>query len=54
MAAMTRRRVCSLTTSGRLSTLLTVPRDTPACRATSLMLAVAIAPLSPALLGFAV
>src|SRR5262249_28402633 len=38
MAACTRLRVGSATTSGRLSTLETVPTETPAYAATSLML----------------
>ena len=38
MAARTRLRVGSATTSGRFSTLETVPRETPARAATSLML----------------
>src|SRR5262245_17178753 len=38
MARRTRSRVASETWSGRLSTLLTVPSDSPARRATSLML----------------
>ena len=39
-ASSTRWRVASLTVSGRLSTLLTVPTETPACPATSRMLVV--------------
>src|SRR5487761_402514 len=38
IAACTRARVSSETMSGRLRTLETVPTDTPACAATSLML----------------
>jgi hypothetical protein len=46
MAACTRLRVGSATTSGRLSTFETVPTETPACAATSLMLTGALATVS--------
>ncbi|GAB3232749.1 hypothetical protein GCM10027447_28680 [Glycomyces halotolerans] len=42
IAACTRRLVFSATASGRLSTLETVPTETPAARATSFMLLVVI------------
>ncbi len=41
MASCTRRRLVSVTVSGRLRTLLTVPMETPARAATSLMLTAA-------------
>jgi hypothetical protein len=47
IASTTRWRVPGDTRSGRFRTLLTVPIDTPAWRATSLMLADAIAPGQP-------
>src|SRR3954471_19189677 len=42
IASSTRRRVVSLTVSGRFRTLLTVPTETPACPATSRMLVVRV------------
>ncbi len=50
MAACTRLRVGSATTSGRLSTFETVPTETPAYAATSLMLTGALATVSLSLL----
>jgi hypothetical protein len=44
IASSTRCRVPSLTVSGRLRTLLTVPTETPARPATSLMLVVSSPP----------
>src|SRR5918994_1326424 len=51
MTSSTRWRIAGVTVSGRLSTLLTVPRDTPARRATSLMLLASAIAASPSTRG---